>query len=133
LGYAAPIAAAICGAQVIEKHLTFSKKMYGSDAKHSMEPAEFKCLVLSLREAWAIGKTIVNKDDVGDYREMKTIFQKSIVSSRPIKSGKIIEMDDMAYKKPGDGIPASKYKELIGKKINQNLECNVQFTLDMFT
>jgi len=132
LGCAAPIAAAICGAQVIEKHLTFSKKMYGSDAKHSMEPPEFKNLVLSLRDAWAMSSSIVDKDDVADYREMKKIFEKSIVSSRPIKSGKIISMDDLSFKKPGDGIPAGRYKDLIGKKINQDLGCDVQFKLDMF-
>ena len=45
LGFSAAIAAASKGAVVIEKHLTFSRKMYGSDAKHSMEPAEFKSIV----------------------------------------------------------------------------------------
>ena len=37
------------GAQSIEKHLTFSKKMYGSDAKNSMEPNEFSFLVKNIK------------------------------------------------------------------------------------
>ena len=35
------LAAVALGASVIEKHLTFSRKMYGTDAKHSLEPDEF--------------------------------------------------------------------------------------------
>src|ERR1700674_577753 len=37
LGCAAAFAAAALGATVVEKHVTFSKLMYGSDARHSME------------------------------------------------------------------------------------------------
>ena len=35
----AAFSAATLGAVLIEKHLTFSRQMYGSDAKHSMEPS----------------------------------------------------------------------------------------------
>ena len=45
LGTATAVAAVALGASVIEKHLTFSKKMYGSDAPHSSEPEQFKDLV----------------------------------------------------------------------------------------
>jgi N-acetylneuraminate synthase len=38
-------AAVVLGASVIEKHFTFSRHMYGSDAKHYLEPAEFAELV----------------------------------------------------------------------------------------
>ncbi|MCJ7699999.1 MAG: N-acetylneuraminate synthase family protein [Anaerolineales bacterium] len=36
----ASFAAVVMGARVIEKHFTFSRKMYGSDARHSLEPDE---------------------------------------------------------------------------------------------
>ena len=44
-GITVPIAAVAMGARIIEKHFTKSKKMYGSDAKHSMEPDEFKFFI----------------------------------------------------------------------------------------
>ena len=40
LGSTASIAAVLNGAKVIEKHFTLSNKMYGSDAKHSLNPEE---------------------------------------------------------------------------------------------
>ena len=41
MGFSAPLAAAANGATVIEKHFTLSRKMYGSDAKNSMEQKNY--------------------------------------------------------------------------------------------
>lgn len=117
LGLAAPIAAAALGASVIEKHFTFSKFMYGSDAQHSMEPDEFRILASELKDAWMMFKSPVNKDDVSDYLTMKDIFQKSIISAIPLPAGTTIERHHLSFKKPGTGIPASEYKKLLGKTI----------------
>jgi len=117
LGIAAPIAAAALGATIIEKHFTFSKYMYGSDAQHSMEPNEFRLLSAALREIWEIQANPVNKNSSESYSEMKDIFQKSIVAAVPIKRGTILEMKHLAFKKPGTGIPASSYRELVGKQM----------------
>ena len=40
-GYAAAISAVALGCIAVEKHFTFSKLMYGSDAANSMEPEDF--------------------------------------------------------------------------------------------
>jgi N,N'-diacetyllegionaminate synthase len=132
LGLAAPIAAATLGASVIEKHFTFSKFMYGSDAKHSMEPNEFKLLASSLKDVWTMLKSPVNKDDISNYNEMKEIFQKSIVSAVPIKAGTYIDREHLSFKKPGIGIPASKYAELVGKKIKYDCDANVLMKKEWF-
>ena len=44
VGFSAPFAATALGATCIEKHLSFSKFMYGSDALNSMEPNDFKIM-----------------------------------------------------------------------------------------
>lgn len=123
-GLSASIAAATLGAQTIEKHLTFSKKMYGSDAQHSMEPNEFKLLSRSLHELWEIIKNPINKDDLDDYYEMKNIFQKSIVSSRDLNVGEVITFDDLLFKKPGTGISANEYKKILGKTVLHKIDRN---------
>jgi len=55
---------------------------------------------------------------------MKFVFEKSIVSARELKAGHVISEDDLAYKKPGDGIPAKDYKNVIGKKVIKNIAAN---------
>jgi N-acetylneuraminate synthase len=118
-GPAAALAAAALGAVAVEKHFTFSRLMYGSDAANSMEPEDFKRLAVSLREVWAMVARPVDKDDLAPYRDMKSIFEKSIVAARPIAAGKTIERADIAFKKPGDGISAARYAELVGRRLRR--------------
>ncbi len=122
IGFAAPFAAAAIGATVIEKHFTFSKHMYGSDAKHSMEPSDFKILSSGLFEIWKMLKNPVDKENNKQFLEMKLIFEKSIVASRPIKKGTIIKFEHLNFKKPGDGIKAKDYNKIIGKKLLKDLK-----------
>ena len=106
------------GATVIEKHLTFSRKMYGSDAKHSLEPDEFKDLVKGVDAIEKMLSNKVGKDLVANQmKEMKEVFQKSIVAACDIAEGKKIRMEHLAFKKPGIGIPANRYKDVLGRKV----------------
>lgn len=130
LGVAAGIAAATLGATVIEKHFTFSKLMYGSDAKHSMEPVEFAGFCASLQEAWAMRSNPVDKDALttADMSDMKRIFQKSVVAARSLPAGHTITAADLAYKKPGDGITAARAQEIIGRRTKFALAENHKLT-----
>ena len=121
LGAAAAIAAVARGAVVVEKHLTFSNHMYGSDAANAMEPVAFNDMVLGIHDIWAAMDHPVDKDDVSPYSDMKRIFQKSIVTARAISAGHPIAVVDLAYKKPGDGIPAWRYGEIIGRRAGRDL------------
>ena len=121
-GIAAPIAAAALGASVIEKHFTFSKQMYGSDAKHSMEPNEFKEMTKAINETWRMIQFKVDKNNLKDVLEMKDIFEKSIVAKHKLTSGTILKASDLAFKKPGTGISASKMLEVIGMKLKKDME-----------
>jgi len=112
------------GAVAIEKHVTFSRAMYGSDAPHSCEPDEFNRFTLSLRDAWAILDHPVQKHLVKEYDDMKNTFEKSIVTKRNLKAGHVLTMEDLAFKKPGDGIKASLYKEVLGTQLLTDVDCN---------
>ena len=50
---------------------------------------------------------------------MKRIFEKSVVAARDLPAGHVLAEADLAYKKPGDGIPASRYQELVGRKLKR--------------
>lgn len=116
LGPAAAIAAVALGASVVEKHFTFSRLMYGSDAANAMEPADFAALARAIREVATMLAHPVDKNDLGPYREMKLIFEKSVVTARPVAAGARIDAADLAFKKPGDGIPAARWRDLIGRR-----------------
>jgi N-acetylneuraminate synthase len=122
IGSTASIAAVIKGAIVIEKHFTLSNRMYGSDAKHSMEPIEFKKFCRNIREAETIFKT-KNKKNYSNYiKNMKKIFEKSIVLKRNLKKGTIIKYRYLDFKKPGHGISPIYYEKIIGLKIKSNMK-----------
>ena len=114
-GMAASISAAALGADVIEKHFTFSRYMYGSDAKNSMEPQQFSLFCEEIKNVWAMLENPVDKNNLNTYKEMKIIYQKSIVSACDIPEGEVIEMKHLAFKKPGSGISAADYKNIIGR------------------
>ena len=69
-GFESAICAVMMGANVVEKHITFSKKMYGSDAKYAMELHEFKKFCQSIRDTEMLINNKVNKNDIS--RELKS-------------------------------------------------------------
>jgi sialic acid synthase SpsE len=133
LGSAAAVIAITMGATVIEKHFTASNELYGPDAKFSANPDEMKKLVLDVRAAEKIINNATDKNfacsELGD---MKITFEKSIVSARVILKDKVIEEDDLCYKKPGDGISAKEYKKIIGKKCIKNIDFNQKLSWSDF-
>jgi len=113
-----PIVAVSRGASVIEKHLTFSRSMYGSDARHSLEPEDFAQMVKGIRVAEKILASPIDKDKVlKRYRKMKKIFQKSIVASSDLPAGRRLVREDLDFKKPGTGISAADADFVIGKTL----------------
>jgi N-acetylneuraminate synthase len=123
--------AVVLGASVVEKHLTFSRKMYGSDAKHSLEPTEFSDMVKGIRAIETILSSKVNKDEIANRMgEMKEVFQKSIVSIIDIPKGRIITEEMIGFKKPGTGIPSSKIDDVVGKRAEKNINKNTIILFD---
>jgi N,N'-diacetyllegionaminate synthase len=131
LGYAAPFAAAAMGAICIEKHLTFSKAMYGSDAKHSMEPAEFELLSQGLREIWSMLESPVDKDNLNAYSDMKQTFEKSIVARHDLLKGHLLTIADIDYKKPGTGLSTNRVDEVLNRRLIKDLQADEQITFEV--
>jgi N-acetylneuraminate synthase len=112
----ASFAAVALGAVAIEKHLTLSPNMYGSDAKHSLLPEQFADLVTGIRAIEVMLANPVNKNNLERFKEMKTVFEKSLVSTRKIAAGEKITAEKIALKKPGTGLGSEFYDKALGKK-----------------
>lgn len=120
----APVAATALGITVLEKHLTLSRKMYGSDAKHSLEPEEFSDMVRAVRAVETMLASKVDMHDVRRVSHMKRIFEKSVVTVVDIPAGTRITAKMIAVKKPGTGIPAKDYEKVIGKRTKRKMKAD---------
>ncbi len=120
----ATFAAVALGATVIEKHFALSRSMYGSDAKHSLEPVEFKDMVQGIRAITAMLENPVDKSSTEKFTEMKLIFEKSVVSVTAIPKGTVITADMIGIKKPGNGIPAAQFDMVVGSTTAKNIEAD---------
>ena len=70
----------------------------------------------AVKEVWQMLKNPVDKNNLKSFKDMKTIFQKSIVTSCDVSAGTIFTINHLRFKKPGTGISAANYKNIIGRK-----------------
>jgi N,N'-diacetyllegionaminate synthase len=120
-GVAAAVAAITLGASCVEKHFTFSRAMYGSDAQFGLEPPDFARYCGEVRDAWHVLANPVNKASHAAFTDMKRVFEKSIVTAGPIKQGEALTRDRLAFKKPGTGIRADRLDEVVGRRASRDL------------
>ena len=119
LGIEVPIAAVALGATVIEKHFTIDRALPGPDHKASLEPAEFKNMVLAIRNIeLALGNGI--KRLMPSEIENIEIARKSIVASQKILKGELFSNHNLTSKRPGNGISPMKWDEVIGTKAKKD-------------
>ena len=116
--------AASKGANYFEKHITFSRQMYGSDAKFASEPEDFKIYCKSIKQANSILSSKVNKNNLKPFISMRKIFQKSIIYAQNLNKNEKIKLNNIKFLKPDTGISANKYKSVLGKKLKKNVKRN---------
>jgi len=119
LGIEVPIAAVAMGATIIEKHFTSDKTLEGPDHKASLELDELKAMVCAIRN---IENALGNGIKQASKSESKNIciVRKSIVASKDIKKGEFLTVNNIATKRPGEGINPMKWDEVIGSIATKN-------------
>jgi pseudaminic acid synthase len=128
LGISVPAASIALGAKIIEKHFILDKNLGGPDASFSLEPVEFKMMVTAVREIEAaLGKVSYElTDKVKKSRE----FSRSLFIVKDVKKGEVLTSDNVKSVRPGFGLHPKYYKEILGKKVNQDLEKGSPLSLD---
>jgi N-acetylneuraminate synthase/N,N'-diacetyllegionaminate synthase len=129
LGIAVPIAAVALGAVLIEKHLTLDKKLSGPDHRASLEPEEFRQMVIGIREVQkALGNGV--KQLTLQEQEISEAARRSIVARIRIRKGTVIREDMLAFKRPGIGLKPKNLRRVIGKKAKKDIEADELITLE---
>lgn len=114
-GIEVSVAAVAMGAAVIEKHFTLDKNMEGPDHKASLEPAELKAMVQSIRnieKAMGTGMKKPSKSEIPN----RDIARKSIIAKKYIKKGEVLSSDNLTTKRPGNGISPMMWNRVAGTK-----------------
>ena len=114
LGIEVDIAAVALGAKVIEKHFTLDKTMEGPDHKASLEPDELKAMVQAIRNIEKALGSGIKKPSKGECKNIK-IVRKSIVAAGDISAGEMLTVDNLAIKRPGNGINPMRWDEILGQ------------------
>ena len=120
-GTVASVAAATLGATIIEKHFTLDKMLDGPDHIASLDPRELKVMVDEVRTVERIMGTSTKGPTLSEIKN-RSIVRKSLIASRDIAVGEHLSESNMVAKRPGDGISPMRYWDLIGKKINVNIQ-----------
>ena len=123
IGTSIPLAAVALGSCVIEKHFTLDKDLPGWDHEVSANPEEMKVIV---QESYNITKALGGLRRIVSQaeEEKKLKFRRSIVTSANLKKGHAITPTDLAFKRPGIGIPPDRSDYVVGRKLKKNIKCD---------
>lgn len=129
IGNTVPVVATVLGAKIIEKHFILDRSIGGPDASFSMTEEEFTSMVKVVREAEsAIGTvdyTLTKKQKEG--RD----FCRSLYVTADIKAGEMITANNVRSVRPGFGLHPKYYKDILGRKVNVDMEKGSRFSLDV--
>lgn len=112
------LAAVALGAKVLEFHAVFDRRMFGPDASSSLTIDKISELVKGVRFLETALSHPVDKSDNSAYAELKSIFEKSLAVNKDLPPGHVLQFEDLEAKKPaGYGIPASEFRQVIGRRL----------------
>jgi pseudaminic acid synthase len=125
LGAVSAITAVALGAVMIEKHFIIDRSIGGPDAAFSMDEKEFTQMVNDIRMAEkAIGNVSY---ELTEKMKAGRNSSRSLYVAEDMKTGDIITEQNIRSVRPGYGLHPRYRNEIIGKKINRDLEKGMRF------
>jgi len=130
MGFLPTVLSVARGACAVERHITLDTSMVGFDHKLSLDPQALKSMIKEIRQAEQIlgsgAKAVSDREQI-----TRNKYHVSMVASRDIKAGEVIEEAMLEFKNPGTGLPPSRMKDVIKKKAKQNITKDTLISLDM--
>ena len=124
IGLDASVYAILLGANVIEKHFTLDNYFSDfRDHKLSLNPKDFLKLVNKIRQIDKLKLVNTNKIDVTEKRNIK-LFRRSLSAKQDIKLNDKINLKNITWLRPGNGILFEDFKEFKGKIANKDIKKN---------
>ncbi|MFC3959077.1 N-acetylneuraminate synthase family protein [Halovivax cerinus] len=116
------------GAAMIEKHFTIDRRLPGPDQEVSIEPETLEdlCSFADLYHETSTEKTELQ----GEEPDVKAWAQHSLVAKRPIEQGEEFTTENLTTKRPGSGISANRYFDIVGRTAATDIEENIVLSSD---
>lgn len=128
LGSVSAVVAVTQGATMIEKHFIIDRSIGGPDASFSMNEREFTQMVKDVRMAEkALGCVSY---ELTDKQKSGREFCRSLYVSKDMKAGDVITEQNVRSVRPGFGLHPKYLKDILGKKVNRDLEKGTRFAMD---
>ena len=120
------LAAATLGAEVIEVHVTMSREMFGPDVVASVTSQELKQLTEGVRFIQQIRAHPIDKAMADPKMSpLRDIFLKSVVPVTDLPAGTVLTAEMLTAKKPGTGISAARFQEVIGRRLARGAQKDI--------
>lgn len=128
MGADVAVAAVALGAEMIEKHFIMDRSIGGPDAAFSMNTEEFTAMVSSIRNVEKAMGNVVYPSNPAQIKGRN--FSRSLYVAKDMKAGDIITEENVRSVRPGFGLHPKYLNEILGKKVNKDLEKGTRMSLD---
>ncbi|CUH82391.1 N-acetylneuraminate synthase [Tropicibacter naphthalenivorans] len=114
VGEAVSLAAVALGACALEKHFTLDRTLPGPDHAASLEPGELTQLIRGVRAVELALGTGIKQPGAAEVAN-RAVARKSLLAARDLPEGHVLTLDDIAVKRPGDGISPMALWDMVGQ------------------
>ena len=134
IGSEAAFLSVAAGATYLEKHFTLNKKKKGFDHKISLEPKEFKNMVIKIR----LAEKIMGSENIKlnkDILKVRNNLKRIIVAKKNINKGIVFSDDNLSIKRgfnPKNSLPPIMINKIFGKKCLKALKKDTNLTYSHF-
>jgi N-acetylneuraminate synthase len=118
-GFHIAVAAVALGAVVIEKHFTMDRSLPGPDHRASLEPDELATMIECIRDverAMGDGRKLPAAEEISN----RSVARRSLVAAVKIARGELFTAENVAVKRPGEGVSPEHYWEFLGRPANRD-------------
>ncbi len=121
LAFVAPLLGLAAGANAIEKHLTYDRRLRGEDWESALDPVEMKRFVALLRQAEAMFGSASWRPLSEAERRYRDVARKRAVARRPLAPGDVLTPDAVAFKRADEGVDVRAVEAYLGLRVGRAL------------
>jgi N-acetylneuraminate synthase/N,N'-diacetyllegionaminate synthase len=130
-GVEAAAGAVLLGACWIEKHFTLDRNLPGPDHWFSSDEPEFRELVRAIRRSEEMRGSSRIEPAASELKGRQE-YRLSCVAASDLPAGHCLQTHDIAFRRPGTGLPPAEASALVGKRLRRTIARGAPFALGDF-